>query len=68
MAVPKRQLVAGPLSLRDDCRLLGRTVTRFSPLTWRPKSDQSTSIGGVLSAKEGVAGEGSLELKWGVMI
>lgn len=47
----KRQCGKGPVGLRNTSRLLSASVRRLAPFKTRLKSRQSTSKGGVLSAK-----------------
>ena len=53
MAKPQRQMESGPIGLRIAPWLLGTYVRRLAPLIPRPKSRQSTSIDGILSANGG---------------
>jgi hypothetical protein len=61
-AGPKRQMGIALLGLRVGRWLLGRCVSRFLRTIPGPKSHQSTSIGGVLSAN-GRSGDWKFEWK-----
>ena len=62
-AAPKRRVVPSRSNPMNGIRLLGAKVMRFSRSGGGPKSQQSTSIDGVLSAKGGWGVDSELQWK-----